>query len=82
MSRHLHRDDEKASKLSEFQLSSWNATFGVALPNPVGSLVDEPPPKADDPDEDSVSIESVEADEDLQTLHDGAVTAILTKTGL
>ena len=40
------------------------------------------PPKADIPDEDSVSIETVEADDNLKTVHDGAVRAILTETGL
>ena len=48
----------------------------------MGSLVDEPPPKADDPDVESVSAESVAADANLQTIHDESVKAILTETGL
>ena len=69
-------------RFSEFQLPSWNATLGVDLPNPVGSMVDEPPPKADTPDEDSVSIESVTADADRQMIRAMAVQAVLTETGL
>ena len=89
MSRYLHPSDEKVlnegvivPRFSEFQLPSWNASLGVALPNPVGSMVDEPPRKAEDPDVESVSAESVEADADIKTVHDGAVRAILTESGL
>ena len=89
MSQHLHPEDEKAldegiivSRFSELQLPSWNASLGVGLPNPVGSMVDDQPPKADTPDDDEVSIETVKDDEeDLKIIHDGAVQAVLTETG-
>ena len=45
-------------------------------------LTEAQPPKADTPDDDEVSIETVEADEeDLKIIHDGAVQAVLTETG-
>ena len=89
MSQHLQSEDARAldegiivSRFSELQLPSWNASLGVGLPNPVGSMVDDPPREADTPDDDEVSIETVKDDEeDLKIIHDGAVQAVLTETG-
>ena len=77
MARHLHAADEAAldegiivSSFSSLQLPSWRE-LGVDLPNPVDSFFNESPHKVVDPDVESV--DSVEADADLQTVHDHAV---------
>ena len=61
-------------------LPSWNASLGVGLPNPVDSMVD--PPAADTPDDDEVSIETVNDDDDLKVVQAGAIQAVLTSAGM
>ncbi len=84
MARHLHAADEAAldegiivSSFSSLQLPSWR-DLGVDLPNPVDSFFDDSPHKVVDPDVESV--DSLEADADLQTVHDHAVKVILAET--